>query len=76
MNLSHVNAEIKNLSNEVEHVNTRMFINMPLNEWVKLPTDIVWNVNEWLAFKNKTGACVDILGSSITSAWVLPWAPV
>ena len=66
--LSSVNAEIINLSNEVEHVNTRMFINMPFEEFGEVPSDIAWNINEWLAFKNTTGACIDILG--ITSAWV------
>lgn len=69
MNLSHVNAEIKNLEKEVGGVNARMFINMPLNEWGKIPSNIAWNLNEWLAFKTTTGACLDTDGSLVL-AWV------
>jgi len=66
--LSSVNAEIKKLYEEVKHVNARMFINMPFEEFGEVPADIAWNVNEWLAFKSTTGACIDIEG--ISSAWV------
>ena len=72
--LSSVNAEIKNLSNEVERVNERMFINMPLEEWNDIPSNIAWNVNEWLAFKKATGARFDIEGH-VSTTWVshTPW---
>ena len=61
--LSSVNAEIKTLSNEVEHVNARMFINgWGAEESGEVPTGIAWNVNEWLAFKNTTGAYIDTNG--------------
>lgn len=65
MHLSPVNAEIKNLEKELGHVNARMFINIPLNEWGDIPSNIAWNLNEWLAFKNKTGASLDTEGSII-----------
>ena len=67
MNLSHVNAEIKNLEKEVGRVNSRMFINIHLDEWGDIPSNIAWNVNEWLAFKNATGTIFDTEG--IIGAW-------
>ena len=66
--LSSVNAEIKNLAIEVNRVNTRMFINMPLEERDDAPNDVAWNINEWLSFKNMTGIRVDSTGQRIAEA--------
>jgi len=66
--LSSVNTEIKNLANEVNRVNTRMFINMPLEERDDAPNDVAWNINEWLSFKNMTGIRVDTTGQRIVES--------
>ena len=66
--LSSVNAEIKILANEVNRVNTRMFINMPLEERDDAPNDVAWNINEWLSFKNMTGIRVDTTGQRIVES--------
>jgi hypothetical protein len=59
--LSSVNAEIKNLSNEVEHVNMRMFNHIPVLFMRPIIMEsIAWNVNDWLAFKKISGVHIDI----------------
>ena len=55
--ISSVNTEIKNLVIEVNCINTRMLINIPLEEredWIKDAPGgrATWNINEWLSYKN------------------------